>query len=77
MGVVYGSPDVFPYVCAKYVCACGRTASRHGRDAGKLPTGWIRLRGEGKADHVCAECAPELSAGSEGSARGPDSPVAT
>jgi hypothetical protein len=68
MSLRLGSPDSLPYVCAVYVCsACGGALTRHGRDCGEPPAGWVEAGGEGQAgtDYVCPGCAPEASAGSD------------
>jgi hypothetical protein len=57
MAVVYASPDSLAYVCAVYVCGCGRTAERHGRGVEELPSGWVVLRGDEEAEHACPDCA--------------------
>lgn len=62
MSVAQASADTFPYVCAVYVCRCGRRATSHGADAGRLPREWL-LRGRvGHREPVCPDCAPAAAA---------------
>jgi hypothetical protein len=68
MSLRLGSPDSLPYVCAVYVCSgCGGTLTRHGRDCGEPPPGWVEAPGEGETDpdYVCPGCVPAASAGSD------------
>ncbi len=59
--VLYGSPDAFAFVVGVYVCRCGRTAEQHGVHAGEAPPGWVRRPGEQEPEHICPDCAANLT----------------
>jgi hypothetical protein len=53
MTVTYSTPGLLPFVCAIYVCRCGATAERHGRQATEPPPGWVVVSED---VHVCPDC---------------------